>query len=229
MNFAVDFHPPAANALWESVLKYLRLEIFKGLPAGTQLVESELATRMGVSRGPIRDAFVRLEDEGLIVRQPRKGAYVLGVTNDDVREIYGLRQLLEGYAAKLNQARLNDNDLALMTECLRRMVKLRELEDWDASAEEDITFHRVPVVATGNRRLLRSWDALSGSIHSLISITIPRCPDLVMGTRQEHQPIIDAYRTGDVQKVKTVIGDSMASAERMMHEYMQARSAFQHE
>ena len=114
--------PASQPKLWEYVLDSLRLQIFSGrFPPGTQLVEAELADRYKVSRGPIREALIYLEQEHLVIREPRRGAFVRGITENDVREIYGLRQVLESYAAELACDRLQPNHLERMQSCIDRM------------------------------------------------------------------------------------------------------------
>jgi len=109
-----SFQPVAVRhgALWESTLATLRLSIVRGdLPIGAQLVEAELATRLSVSRGPIREALRQLELEGLVVSYARRGTFVVGITEQDVREIYGLRLLLETFGIEL-AAREHAGDVA---------------------------------------------------------------------------------------------------------------------
>src|SRR4051794_19139332 len=84
------------NPMWESVLAMLRMAIIKGqLPSGAHLLELQLAERLGVSRGPVREALMRLEQEGLVINQPYRGKFVADISAQTIHEIYSLRILLE--------------------------------------------------------------------------------------------------------------------------------------
>ena len=203
--------------LWELVLKTLRLQIFDGkIPPNTQLVEAELATLFGVSRGPIREALAHLEQERLVVREPRKGAFVEGLSENDVREIYGLRQILECYAAELSPGIFKDADLQRMRICIEQMVELRHASNWGESAELDLEFHRIPVRVSGHRRLLQGWDVLSGSTLTMNTVTAPSYPDLIGETQRGHGAILDAYRAGNAAAVQEAIAIHIRRVQEVM-------------
>ena len=212
-----DIKPATPPQLWELIVKSLRIQIFSGkIPPGTQLVEGDLAAMFGVSRGPIRDAIFHLEQERLITREPRRGAYVRGVTENDVREIYGLRQVLENYAAEFSCGRFSSEDLQEMQSYIDQMVDLRRGSNWEESAELDLEFHRIPMRVSGHRRLLRSWELLAGSVFALTAVTAPNYPDLIQETRRGHQVMLDAYARGDVDAVKEAIAVHMAKTQEVM-------------
>src|SRR5438874_13166497 len=101
---AVDtFDPGLAprQALWESIVAALRRAIILGeLQPGLHLEEPALAEKFGVSRIPVREALTRLAHEGLVRLEPRRGAFVGGVTSDDVHDLFELRRLVEIYAIR---------------------------------------------------------------------------------------------------------------------------------
>jgi DNA-binding GntR family transcriptional regulator len=218
----VEVDPAQQPQLWELVLKSLRFEIFGGhIPPGTQLVESELADLFGVSRGPIREALIFLEQEHLIVREPRRGAFVRGITEDDVREIYGLRQVLETYAARLSCGRLPAADLERMQACIDQMVELRRNAKWKASAELDVEFHRIPLYASGHRRLLQSWDLLGGPLLALTATTAPHYPNLIAETHRGHREILAGYARGEFAAVREAIAVHVAKTQEVMLEIIE--------
>ena len=99
----------------------LREQILTGnLRNGTHLVEAKLASRLGVSRGTIREALKMLSAEGLVDEEPRRGAFVVMLDRKDVREIYDLRAAIEGRAAYLLAARRDPGALDGLTARLRR-------------------------------------------------------------------------------------------------------------
>src|SRR5512141_82731 len=103
--------PFTHKQLWESVADQLRDEILDGrLPAGTRLVETELAERFGVSRGPVRDALAELSRSGLAVDLPRRGTFVSSLTERDLAEVYDIRRAIEEAAVRLPIERATATD-----------------------------------------------------------------------------------------------------------------------
>ncbi len=100
------------KSLGEHVFESLKHSIVTGkISSGEWLVESHIAETLGISRTPVREAIHKLEREGLIERQPRGGFTVLGLTRNDIEETFGIRSVLEGYAARLAAVKHNEEEL----------------------------------------------------------------------------------------------------------------------
>lgn len=105
--------------LREVVIENIRDAILSGdFPAGMRLTELQLADEMGVSRTPIREAIRNLEQEGLVVMIPRRGAYVADVSIHDINEVYEIRTALETLAAGLAAERIEDSEIEEMDKYL---------------------------------------------------------------------------------------------------------------
>ena len=144
------------------VTERLRDSIVNGsLAPGSQLSEAELATRFGVSRGPVREALQRLIQEGLVRAEPHRGVFVPVLTEADVRDIYLAREALESAAVKHIIASSRSEAAA---EDLDRLVKLMEeaeaADDWEAVGRHDLEFHSALVAATGSERLQRMFSTV---------------------------------------------------------------------
>jgi GntR family transcriptional regulator of gluconate operon len=188
---------PAYPALWQSVLRPLRLAIVRGdLPAGTRLLEQRLAAQFGVSREPIRDALRRLEQEGLVENRQRRGAYVVGLTPRDVKEIYDLRTLLEIAAARLAAARATEEQVDHLQDLVETMADLSRRGRIDRLADPDIEFHRHLFLAADHRRLLVAWEPAAELARALLEVTTTVRHSHPRGAAN-HQPIVDALRAGD--------------------------------
>lgn len=148
--------------LWEAVSERLRDEILEGrLPAGTRLVETELAERFGVSRGPVRDALQELSRTGITVDLPRRGTFVSSLTERDLVEVYVIRSAIEGAAVRLAIARAGDDEIAQMFEAVAATEAAYRGDDLAAAWDLDMAFHATYCRMSGNGRLLALFEQLA--------------------------------------------------------------------
>jgi len=190
---------PKRPELWESVLESLRSAIVSSeLAPGTRLVESELSHTMGVSRLPVRQAIARLEQEGLVVRYRNRGAYVIEFSAEDVHEIYDLRRLLEGYAARLACANWSDEADEKLSVLVTQLDELVRDENARATAEPDITFHRALFELAQSPRLTTMWEVLVAPVQALLTFRNMRLGyHSSLGLPKDHLGILDAIRAQD--------------------------------
>ena len=164
---------------------------------GLQALEQSLATELGISRTPVREALIRLEKEGLVVVIPRHGMRVLPVSPTDMKEIYEILTALEGMAAELLAKRNPPEDeLAPLERASRDMARALRADDLDAWAEADERFHRQLIELAGNRLLaqavLNFWDRA----HRVRRLTLRLRPKPVNSTK-EHLALVERIRAGD--------------------------------
>src|SRR5690606_32782806 len=121
----------------------LKQEILENrLPPGLHATEPEFALRLGMSRTPVREALIRLESEGLVQVIPRRGARVLPISSEDMREIYAILMVLEPEAAAtIVESAPGVEELAGLEAATRRMEEALERDDLEAWAEADDAFH----------------------------------------------------------------------------------------
>lgn len=161
--------------LWEAVSDQLREEILDGrLPAGSRLVEAELAERFGVSRGPIRDALQELARGGLAVDLPRRGTFVSSLTERDLEEVYVIRRAIEEAAARLTISRASEVEIAEMFEAVAATEAAYRGNDLAAAWEADMAFHRTYCRLSGNQRLLELFDQLASQTVLLMRTSLDR-------------------------------------------------------
>ncbi len=203
--------------LWISVLATLRMAIIKGdLRPNTHLLETQLAETLGVSRGPVREALVRLEHEGLVINIPYRGRFVAEITPSTVREIYSLRRLLEGFAARQAVARITDEHEEHMRALSVEMTKALEEGNYEEFADLDIEFHRVYVAVAGHKRLLQTWETLMGISHSFIVVNASYFSTRADVISQGHDAIIAAIALRDGELLERTAQDSMDEGERQV-------------
>ncbi|MBI4745133.1 MAG: GntR family transcriptional regulator [Deltaproteobacteria bacterium] len=142
------------QTLRERIVNILRESILKGtLKPGERVAESDLAEKYGISRTPIREAFRQLETEGFLKVIPRRGAEVTSLTEEDVREFYEVKSLLESYAAKVATDRLNEKDIKRLEMLNSSMERFARNDDIKGFFKADNDCHDIFIQKCGNDKL----------------------------------------------------------------------------
>jgi DNA-binding GntR family transcriptional regulator len=189
----------AHKQLWESIADELREEILSArLAAGSRLVETELADRFGVSRGPIRDAITQLAREGLVEDLPRRGAFVASLTEEDLREVYLIRSAIEEAAVRLAVAKATNDDIAGMYARLAEVEEAYDRGDLPAAWDADMAFHRAYCQMSGVDRLCSIFEDLAAQTVLLMRTSLATRSSLAWTPPVElHRHIADAIRARD--------------------------------
>lgn len=187
------------------VTERLRDSIVNGsLAPGSQLSEAELATRFGVSRGPVREALQRLIQEGLVRAEPHRGVFVPVLTEDDVRDIYLARAALESAAVQhiitSSRSEAAADDLDAM---VKLMAEAEKADDWEAVGRHDLDFHSALVAATGSERLQRMFSTVISETRLCLGVltSADARSDLV----GEHRQIAAMIRKGQTEEALVVL------------------------
>jgi DNA-binding GntR family transcriptional regulator len=191
--------PPSMSALAAEALRQMVLN--GELRPGDRVIENRLTEELGVSRPPLREAMRVLEQEGLIVQTPRKGAVVAPVTPHDIYEIVSLREEIEQIAVRLG----------VPVRSQERLDRLRQtFADLEAAAEEDgaprvvecsFAFHLAIVGLAGHRRLEDVYRSLSLQMRMCMAMN-RRARAGIETARQDaerHRPLLDLVEAGDVE------------------------------
>jgi len=165
------------------------------LVPGSRLREAELAERFQISRTPVREALGRLEAQGLVAHEPHRGASVAQLDYGQVSELYDLREVLEGTAARLAAIHAS----AVETEILEEMVARDRtlLGDAPALARTNRLFHRQIHGAARNRFLQSTLETMRLSLVLLPGATTLAAPDRAAESLAEHAAIVAAIRAHD--------------------------------
>lgn len=198
----------AHKQLWESVSEALRDGILDGqIPAGSRLVESDLAERFGVSRGPIRDALRELARGGLALDIPRRGTFVSSLTETDLEEVYVIRRAIEEAAVRLAVAKAAEADVAEMFEVLAEVEGAYGRDDLTAAWEADMAFHRTYCRLSGNGRLLALFDQLASQTVLLMRTAVAAHESLAWTPPLEfHRHIAESIARRDVAAAIEAVG-----------------------
>ena len=194
--------------LWQAVADQLRDEILDGrLSAGSRLVETELAERFGVSRGPVRDALAELARAGLAVDLPRRGTFVPSLTEKDLAEVYVIRRAIEEAAVRLAIEQGTDQDITAMYATLEQTERAYRADDLAAAWEADMAFHRCFCRMSGNGRLLMLFDELSSQTVLLMRTALATHASLGWTPPVEvHRQIADAIRAREPRAASAAVG-----------------------
>jgi DNA-binding GntR family transcriptional regulator len=195
--------------LWESIADQLRDEILDGrLPAGSRLLETELAERFGVSRGPVRDALNELARQGLAQDLPRRGTFVSSLTEQDLEEVYVLRRAIEEAAIRFAIARADQSGLEAMYQRLAEAEEAYGRDDLSVAWDADMAFHRTYCRMSGNGRLLQLFEGLASQTVLLMRTELATHASLAWIPPVElHRRIADAIAARDVEGAERAVRD----------------------
>jgi DNA-binding GntR family transcriptional regulator len=184
----------------EAVLVELRRLILAGeLPPGAPVRQDAIATSLGVSRVPVREALKILEGEGQVVYHPHRGYFITELTMRDVREIYRVRDLLESEAIREGVPKLEEGALGRMRAALETM-EAGDAEEVARMSKANTTFHMTLLAACDMPHLLKHIRLLreaTDAYRSLYYLT----DHAIESVRVEHRAIYEAARAGEVEQV----------------------------
>lgn len=197
----------------------LREMILAGaLPAGSKLGEAELATRLDVSRTPVREALSRLAAEGLVELVPNRGARVARWSPEDLQQIFELRLRLEPYAVGLAVPRLTDADLDDLEDLARRMQafgKPGRSQDLDGIVHLNRQFHRTLITRAANPALASALMAVTHA--SVVNQNFHNySPEALARSLAHHVEIVAAARAGNADWANSVMRSHLYNARATM-------------
>ena len=200
------------ESITEKVVTALRTAILSGnLGPGTRLIEAELADQLGVSRAPVREAFRILEPEGLVVLEATKGAFVAEVSENDLREIFTVRSVLEGLAMRLVAEHITENELAKLSHIVEQMEEAARHRDAERVLELDLEFHEQIWSLSGHSRLQEILSHMLGPIRMFLALNTQVYEDLV-DNAMEHVELLEALSSGEVKKAEKIMVEHIEEA-----------------
>ena len=189
--------------LREQVKELILERILNGTYApGERLVETRIASELGTSQAPVREALRDLELLRFVESEPFRGARVREVSQEELVEIYPVRAAIEELAAREAATRL-DGQVEALEEELKAMHLAADANDLHAQVEHDVAFHRVIVEASGNRVLLETW--LSLRIEARTIVTALRTGLDGHDIAERHRPVLDALQARDPDLAATTL------------------------
>jgi DNA-binding GntR family transcriptional regulator len=209
----------------DSVVAVIEAALASGrLRPGDRVIETDIARQTGISRGPVREALQQLVAEEVLVNYPYRGTFVTKWSARDVAEVYGLRAVLEGYAAHRALEHMDEDSFAELERIVNNMCELARQGDGEGVSELDICFHTRLYEFSGHRLLCNSLASLRRRIRMLVTIDRELTQDLVQ-LAENHRMLLDALRSGDPAHAEDVfrqhiieVGDGLVARMRAMGE-----------
>lgn len=192
------------KSLRGQVFDKIRSDILNGkYKRGEELVESSIGKELGISRTPVREAIRQLELEGLVQLVPNKGAFVTGISEKDVRDIYLIRARLEGLAARMAAKNITTELLDAMEETVVLSEYHAKKEHYEQVCEMDSKFHKLLYKASGSRILEHTLTDFHQYVQRVRMASIMKKRRMEK-SNDEHDAILTAIREHDEEKAELV-------------------------
>jgi DNA-binding GntR family transcriptional regulator len=222
-NDALQLPRVHARVLRQDVLEALRTGILTNrIRPGARLLEVDVATQMGVSRAPVREAIRQLEQEGLVEFFPHRGAVVIGLPEDEIDAIYQLRALIEEQAIARVSQHAAAESVATLDELVARMERALATRDTESLAELDLTFHQAIVELSGFSLLRHIWSSLDGLVRLRSYQTLDRpgraAEYFLADSATSHAQLVEAIRRGDPVAASAAIRAHILEVPSLRHD-----------
>ena len=201
-----------SKSLEERVYYELEEEILNGtLKRGEALTELSLSERLDVSRTPVRGAIHKLVDAGLVELTPNRGTVVIGVTEDDLIDIYKIRMRLEGLASATAASSMTDAEIKEISDSLDLAEFYISKNDAEHLKELDSEFHMAIYKATGNRMLYKILTNLHKTIKLYRKLSLNVSGRLEKSV-EEHREILNAIARRDAEEADRLTSEHIEHA-----------------
>lgn len=197
-----------ARTLRSEIAESLLNAILAGkLRPGDRLNESALSREMKVSRAPIREALQQLQEQGVVVNQPRKGMFVVSLDDEDLQKINSLRLILEAEALRLSRERATPAGLAKMRKLLQKMERSHSTPM--EGLRLDLEFHRTLWSLSGNEYLEHTLTSLTAPLFAYAILARPKAEKMRM-ILDSHQPLYEYAAGRSGRRAEDVIYEHLA-------------------
>ena len=196
---------PERRSLGQSVYENLKEAIVEGtLVPESRVVETRFAEALGISRTPVREAMHKLEREGLLRQDPKGGFYVVGLTRADIEEAFGIRSVLESYAARLATIRYREGELAPLEE------KLAEYQDCLGQGRLaelpriNTDFHEFLYGLSRSPKLVKMINDIRVQIFRFRQVIL-KIEAMARTSNEDHRLMMDAIRAREADRVERLV------------------------
>jgi phosphonate utilization transcriptional regulator len=196
----------------------LERQIISGeIAAGTKLNEVDVAAALGVSRGPVREAFSALSQAGLVRVEKNRGVFVRQVSLEEANEFYEVRAALEGLIGKLAARRISIDEIEQLRSVVRRMHQTQKGKRADEYFALNVEFHDVLARAARNNALLAHYRGVVNQLDLYRRATITHGVENIPLSTQEHEAIVEAVAARDEQRAEALLTEHVLVSRARLH------------
>ena len=163
---------------------------------GSQLNIEELSKELNISRTPIREALLRLKQKGFVVSFSNVGFFVCGITRDDLKDIFELRQLIEAYTVVKFIAKCSDEEVQELFNIHEQCIEAAEAGNVKSFNNYDVQLHNMLINCLGNKKMRAAYDNAADLLHRLRVYAL-KSPENIKQTLVEHEKIMSAIKSRD--------------------------------
>ena len=172
---------------------------------------------LGVSRGPVREAFLALDQAGLVRVEKNRGVFVREISLEEADEIYEVRAALEGMIGRLAARHISDDEVAQLRGIVKKMTALDKSRKADAYFALNVEFHDVLARATRNNAMLVNYQRVINELDLYRRETISRSTENIPVSTREHLAIVEAVTAGDEKRAATLMFDHVMQSRERLH------------
>jgi DNA-binding GntR family transcriptional regulator len=203
------------KSLGEHVFESLKHSIVRGkISPGEWLVESHIAETLGISRTPVREAIHKLEREGLIERQARGGFTVLGFKRDDIEETFGIRSVLEGYAARLAAIKHDAKELEDLENKIDEFQNALDRKKMDLLPTINTEFHDLLYGLSKSPKLINMINHLRDQIYRYRQMILKE-RKFATTSNQDHKKMLKYIRRRDAEGAERLVREHILRGQEM--------------
>lgn len=207
---------PERKPLGHYVFENLKQAIVRGdFSPGNRLVESRLAEAMGISRTPVREAIHKLEREGLIKKLPQGGFYVLNLTREEIEETFGIRSVLESYAARLAAIKHQKEELEPLEEKIGEFQYFLNRGEMEALLKINTEFHSLLYAMSQSPKLIKMINDLQDQIYRFRRIIL-KIDTMAKTSNDDHRQMLSAMKTRDADRVETLVRQHILRGQKIV-------------
>jgi len=206
------------NSLATLAQRELERQIVAGeIAVGAKLNEVEIAQSLGVSRGPVREAFRALDQAGLVRVEKNRGVFVRQVTLDEANQIYEVRAALEGLIGKLAARRIDAEELEQLRGVIKKMAAMDKSRRPEAYFALNVEFHDILARAARNQALLTHYRRVVNELDLYRRETISRSTENIPISTREHEAIVTAVSKGDEKLAERLLTEHVLQSRERLH------------
>ena len=211
------------KSLGQHVFENLKQAIINGkIPPGQRLVENRLAETLGISRTPVREAIHKLEREGYLGKRPRGGFVVLGLDSIDIEETFGIRSVLEGYAARLAAVKHAESDLVPLEAHIRTFQQHLDKDELEILPDINTEFHDMLYALSKSPRLIKMINDLKDQIFRFRQMIL-KDAELAAMSNADHIQMLEYIKRRDAEGVEKLVHEHLMRGQSAVLKFIEEK------